>query len=107
MGLYLNGVEYSIQADWNETGIYSNNIFTSGVRDRLLVNAGRKDISIQVKNQLPYKLRIYDVQGRLCWEPKAINAIGKYTWRPESAGMYIVCLESGKDILTKRFSVVK
>ena len=103
----LNGVEYTIQADWNETGIYSNNIFNSGVHDRLLVNAGRKDILIYVKNPMPYKLRIYDIQGRLCWEPETPQTNGKYTWRPESAGMYIVCLESGKDILTKRFTVVK
>lgn len=104
----LNGVEYSIQADWNETGIFSYNNVKSGTHDRLLVNTGRKDILICVKNNLPYTLRIYDVQGRLCWEPKTPHATnGKYIWRPESAGMYIVCLESGKDILTRRFTVVK
>ena len=103
----LNGVEYTIQADWNETGIFSNNSYNSGALERLVVNAGSKSISIYVKNITPYKLKIYDVKGKLCWQPITSRTIKKYTWQPESAGMYIVCLESGRDVLTKRVTVVK
>ena len=103
----LNGVEYTIQADWNETGIYSNHSYNSGALDRLMVNAGMGSISIYIRNEQPCKLRIFDIQGRLCWEPVTSQVKEKYTWQPESAGMYILYLESGRDIITKRFTVVK
>ena len=103
----LNGVEYTIKADYNLTDIHSQNGFLSGALDRLVVNREGKNISICVKNNLPYKLKIFNVKGRLCWEPKTSQTVEKYIWQPKSTGMYIVCLESGKDILTKRFTVVK
>ncbi len=103
----LNGVEYTIKADWNLTGIYSNNGLNSGALVRLVVNVGRENIFIYVRSLQPYKIKIYDVKGRLCWEPKTSQTVEKYIWQPKSTGMYIVCLESGKDVLTKRFTVVK
>ncbi len=103
----LNGVDYTIKADWKPTGIYSNNSLHQKVLDRLVVNREGKNVFICVNNILPYKLKIFDVKGKLCWEPEVSKAIKKYTWLPESAGMYIVCLESSTGILTKRFTVIK
>ena len=103
----LNGVEYTIKADYNLTGILSQNGFLSDAPDRLLINREGKSFSIGVKNAMPYKLKIYNVKGRLCWEPRTSQTVEKYIWQPKSTGMYIVCLESGREILTKRFTVVK
>ncbi len=103
----LNGVEYSMQADWNITDIFTNNTLHAESPERLAVNAGRKTVSIRVRSMQPYNLKIYNLQGKLCWEPYTSQAVEKYLWQPDSPGMYIVRLESGKDILTKRFTVVK
>jgi hypothetical protein len=103
----LNGVEYTIKADWKNTGINSNNDLYSGAFDRLVVNREGNNISICVKNTTPYKLKIFNVKGRLCWEPKTSQTVEEYIWQPKNTGIYIVYLESGKDILTKRFAVVK
>ncbi len=103
----LNGIEYSIQADWNISDIYTENALPKGTFNQLTVNVGRNSVAVCVRNKEPYKLRIYNVKGELCWEPNTFHADGKYLWQPKSTGMYIVFLESGRDILTERFTVVQ
>ncbi len=103
----LNGVKYSIKADWDITDIQSMKDIIPGVSEGLAVQAGRKDISICVKGALPYSLSVFTIQGKRCWEPATPQISGKYRWQPESTGMYIVCLKSGKSVETERLVVVE
>lgn len=102
----LNGVEYTIKATWDATNIYaiSKDLFNS---ERLRVNIINQKVFIRVNSVKPYNLKIYDVRGRLCWEPNASCSTKLFTWQPKGAGMYVVRLESGKNIYTRRLTVVK
>ena len=101
----LNGIPYSIQATWDVTDIHAKD--KMGIRDRFAVNKMGKNVYINVGKASPKSLKVYNVRGRLCWEPKISKTNGLYTWQPQGAGMYLIRLESGKDILTKRITIVK
>jgi len=103
----LNGVEYTIQADWNITDIAMNPHSKMGVSGLLVVQVEGNTATIRAGNLPPYSMKIFDLQGSLCWEPQTSPTTVIYRWQPESPGMYFVWMKSGKDILTKRFTVVK
>ena len=67
---------------------------------------GRK-VLIRVNNTKPYNLKIFNMRGRVCWQPNTSQSTKQYTWQPNGTGMYIVYLESGKDIYTRRLTIVK
>jgi hypothetical protein len=101
----LNGVAYAITATWKETGILVNSGRSMNSRFTVAYNAG--NVTIMTGNVQARRLQIFDVRGRLCWE-KGVSGHGRqYTWRPQSAGMYIVSLETGKGIVTKRLNIVR
>lgn len=104
----LNGVEYYILASWDESsGIYAKNSFHDKAYKRLSVKVKGKCVSIGVGIPQPYNLTIYNLQGRVCWKPNMSKSTGIYTSQPMSAGMYIIGLARGKDIITKNFTIVR
>jgi hypothetical protein len=104
----LNGVKYSIKADWTGgTSIHAKNNSSMGMHDQLSVKSAGKKVSIQIGKATAYNLRIYDVKGRLSWEPKISQPTGRYTWHPVSGGMYLVRLTDKENVITKRLMVAK
>lgn len=103
----LNGVEYSITANWNMTDIFSKESLHSGIIDGLIIDASGKSVSICVKSLQPYSFTIHDLKGTVCREPAIPLTTEKYLWQPESSGMYIIRIQSGRKIISKRFTVVK
>jgi hypothetical protein len=104
----LNGVKYSIKADWT-VGVKINEKNNSawGMHDQLWAKSEGKKIIIETGKTTSYGVRIYDAKGRLCWEPKISQITGEYTWQPVNGGMYLVRLTDKKKVITKRFMVVK
>jgi hypothetical protein len=104
----LNGVKYSIKADWmGETYIDTKNNSPIGMRDQLLVQSTGGMVLIQVGTKTVSALMIYDVNGRFCWAAKYSRMTGIYTWQPEHGGMYLVRFTDKKNVITKRFIIVK
>lgn len=73
---------------------------------QLDVNTVNKNITFNVKSDKPYKLKVYTLQGKLQWETNSSH-VSKHTWQPSSTGIYFVRLESGKDVMVRRVSVMK
>jgi hypothetical protein len=97
----LNGVKYSIKADWFQgVNIVEKNGTIRGMHDQLWVKSG-KEVLIRVGTTLPYTLRIFDLKGRLCWAP-GISSSGEYIWRPVNYGIYVVRLTNNKSVITKQ-----
>ncbi len=96
----------AIEALDGMTGIsrYNNTVPSSA---QLIVTAERHHISFIVKNVLKHDLKIYNLQGKLCWEPETCNLSGVYTWQPICGGMYLAHIESNDTRITKRFLFVK
>jgi len=103
----LNGVAYTIKAEWAGTGINAINSMHKRPAIRLAANTGSNSISIYVNHAKPYTLKIFDMRGKLCWEPCAVNPAHQYTWQPKSDGMYILCLQSGIKSISQLFTVVR
>jgi len=76
------------------------------MHDQLLVKSAGKKVSIQIGKTKAPTLRIYDLKGTLCREPK-ISQTGKYTWQPVNGGMYLVRLTDKENVITKPFMAVK
>ena len=87
------------------TGILADN--SHGMHNQFAVNYNGAQVTIRVGKLSAQRLKIYDVRGRLCWETRVTRGVGLYNWKPQSAGVYIVSLEAGKDILIKRLNIVK
>ncbi len=102
----LNGIAYTITATWDITDINDLNQ-PGGIRNQFAVNMIGKTVHIRVGKSSPQSLRIFDARGRLCWNAKMSESVECYTWQPQSAGMYLIRIQSGKDILTRRFTVTK
>jgi hypothetical protein len=104
----LNGVKYSIKADWTG-GAYINekNNHSMEMHDQLWAKSEGEKIIIETGKTTSYYVRIYDAKGRLCWEPNISQKTGEYTWQPVNGGMYLVRLTDKKNVITKRFLVVK
>jgi hypothetical protein len=104
----LNGVAYSIKADWME-GSYISKKNNSSLRihDQLWVKSAGKKVIIQMRKATSSNVRIYDVKGRLCCEPKFSQIPGEYTWQPVHGVMYLVRLTDKENVITKHFLVVK
>ncbi len=102
----LNGVEYTIEADWGNTGIIASN---KGLYNTNVISITTKSnaVFITVTNSEPYSLAVHDVKGRLCRASKTTLGINKFTWEPSSPGMYIVRLKSGNDIVTRRVTFMR
>jgi hypothetical protein len=104
----LNGVEYSIKADWGEgTAIRTRSNSAIATHNRLSVKSEGKKVSIQIETTRAYTLKIFDVKGRLRWQPERSQTTGKHTWQPENGGMYLVRLAFKKNVINKRFMVVR
>ena len=101
----LNGVAYSIKATWEPTGIIADN--NQGILNQLAVNFNGTHVLFDVGKVHAQNLKVFDLQGRLCWQTKMSQTVQRYTWRPRSAGIYVICLETGKEKLTKRLNIVK
>jgi hypothetical protein len=102
----LNGVEYTIEAEWENTGIialkkglYNTEEFSVTLKNRI--------VFINVTNPEPFSLAVHDLKGRLCWTPKTTRSITRYTWKPSAHGMYIVRLKAGNDIVTRRVTFMR
>jgi hypothetical protein len=101
----LNGISYTVKTDWEEVGIQAKN--QAAIRNLFAMTKNNQNIQINT-GLLPVKrLQVFNAKGRLCWEPKVVKGITRYSWKPKSAGMYIARVVSGKDILTKRITIVK
>lgn len=73
------------------------------------VTVSNKRVMFNVNNtkpNTPYTVRVYDTRGKLQWESFKSHYSTKQIWQPASTGIYVGRLESGKDVLIKRFSVV-
>jgi hypothetical protein len=68
----------------------------------LTVTGSTKKVSFAVKSSLPYTLKIFDVHGRLCWEPQASLSSGIYTWQPACPGLYVAHLETGSSAIVQK-----
>lgn len=73
---------------------------------QLDINSLNKNIIFNIKANKPYQLSVYDIQGKLHLETNRSLNRNKLTWQPSSTGMYFAHLESGKEVVVKRFSVV-
>jgi hypothetical protein len=104
----LNGVKYSIKADWTG-GSHSKekNYSSLEKRDQLLVKSAGKKVLIQIGKTISSTLRIYDVKGRLWWEPNISQIPGEYAWQPVNGGMYLVRFTDKENVIIKRFMVAK
>ena len=101
-----NGVEYTIEADWENTGIIASNtgLYNTNVFSVTMKN---NKVFINVSNPEPYSLAVHDLKGRLCWTPKTTRGINRFSWEPSSPGMYIVRLKSGNEIVTRRVAFMR
>jgi hypothetical protein len=77
------------------------------IHDQLWVKSAGKKVIIQMRKATSSNVRIYDVKGRLCCEPKFSQIPGEYTWQPVHGGMYLVRLTDKENVITKHFLVVK
>ena len=102
----LNGVEYTIEATWDESDIHALNQL-GGIREQFAVNMVGKNVYMNVGKTRPQSLQVFDARGRLCWNAKVSNSLERYTWQPQSAGMYLIRAKSGKEILTRRITITK
>ena len=102
----LNGISYTVKAEWEAVGIYK--MTKAQIRKQLSINImNNKNVRINI-GKLPVKnLQIYTMQGKLCWKTKTSEATKQYIWQPKSAGMYVVRLGLEKDIYTQRLTIVK
>jgi hypothetical protein len=104
----LNGVKYSIKADWaGETYSHEKKNSSEGKYDQLWVKSAEKKVIIQVGKTNPYTVRIYDAKGRLCWVPEVSQLPGEYVWQPLNGGMYVVRLSDKENVITKPCIIAK
>jgi hypothetical protein len=104
----LNGVKYSIKADWTGAAyIHEKKNYSEGMYDQLRVKSEDKKVFIQIGKTKPFNLRIYDAKGRLCWERKSSQMTGEYIWQPMNGGMYVVRLADKENIITNRTMIAK
>lgn len=97
----------AIEAMWDSPTSILTKVSQTVTSSKLAVNVMRKNVSFNIRSIAPYSLKVYNIQGKLCWMPNTTQNIEKYTWQPISTGMYVARLESGKNILTKRFTFIK
>ncbi len=102
----LNGIAYTIKADWESVGIYE--MTQKQIRKQLSINImNNKKVRINI-GKLPVKnIHVYNMQGKLCWKVKTSQEMKQYNWQPASAGMYVVRLGFEKEIYTQRLTIVK
>ena len=102
----LNGIEYTVNATWDITDINALDQI-GGLRDQFAVNLVGKNVHMNVGKNRPQSLQVFDARGRLCWNAKLSESTERYTWQPQSAGMYLIRAECGKDVLTRRITITK
>lgn len=99
----LNGIAYTIQVTWDATDILAHN--TPSIADRFAMSKAGKTVYFAVGTGDVRLLQVFDLKGRVCWEPKLVKGVETYSWQPGSAGLYIVKIGSGKEALFKRLTV--
>jgi hypothetical protein len=102
----LNGIAYTVSATWDVTDI-DMTTQPGGLHDQFAVTMVGKNVTMNVGKASPQSLQVFDARGRLCWNANLSNTTERYTWQPQSAGMYLIRVKSGKDILTRRITVTK
>jgi len=71
------------------------------------INNTHSPIAFFVKSGEPYTLKVFDIHGKLCWQTGRSQMHKNQSWAATGAGMFIARLETGKDVVVKRFNVVK
>jgi hypothetical protein len=104
----LNGVKYSIKADWTGgASINERNNLTIGIHGRLLVKSTGQKLLIRIGKSSSDRLSIYDIKGRLCYEPNRSQITGVYVWQPANTGMYVIRLMDKEKVITKSIMLTK
>jgi hypothetical protein len=97
----------AIEAIWDSPVSVVSNSSDSKPHLQLEVTSLNKNITFNIKTSKPYQLKVYDIQGKLHLETNRTPNSKKLTWQPSGTGMYFARLESGKEVVVKRISVVK
>ena len=71
------------------------------------INSFNENITFRIKSTKPYRLKLYDISGKLLWNADYSMNNETLNWQSSNTGMFFARLESGKELVVKRFSVVR
>lgn len=100
----LNGISYTIQATWNEAFILASQV---SLHNQFNLFMNNRSVIIKTGTAQVQSLKIFDLKGRLCWEPRIDKYQSQYSWQPLSCGAYIVRIAAHNEVLTKRITVAQ
>jgi hypothetical protein len=100
----LNGISYTITAVWDEAGIIAGQ---AALYNQVSLLAKNKTIIINTGAVQLQRLQVFDMKGRLCFEPRITTNSSQFVWTPQSRGAYIVRLMSKNESYTKKITVAQ
>lgn len=100
----LNGIAYTIKAKWEMTPVLASQVTIQHQYSKIL---NYRKVLINTGSAVIKSLKIFDLKGRLCYNPLISKNNSQFLWQANSSGAYVIQIVSARESLQRQITLIK